>query len=79
MQRKFDKVQVEDENIRCMEESTCNTLLQAANYALDGPITMDDLYFAVKKGKTPSSWQWRITTQLQLHMRGPSKRHASKT
>jgi len=53
MQRKFGKVQVEDENIRCMVQSTCKTL-QAANYALDAPITMEDLYFAVKKGKHPA-------------------------
>jgi len=62
------KVQVEDENIRCMVESTCKTLPQAANYALDAPITLEDPYFAVKKGKTPSSWQWCIASRRQIHM-----------
>jgi len=35
--------QVDNENIRCMLEKTYNTLPKAANYALQAPITMDEL------------------------------------
>jgi len=52
MRRKYDHIQVNEERIRHITNCGLKTIPSSANTALEESITMEELYQAVKQGKT---------------------------
>jgi hypothetical protein len=51
LRRKYDTIKVDEECVQNMANAIDKTLTHAANAALSAPVTMDELYLAVKSGK----------------------------
>ena len=51
MRRKYDYIQVDEDCVQRMANTSKKTLLHAANTVLDAPIAMEELRPAVRSGK----------------------------